>query len=73
MDILLSANPKLLDKTDEDGVWIPKKFVIIQICNFTPICDDNIEYRLIFAVLLYKNNGCINSSMALNNTDIPVQ
>lgn len=22
MDILLSANPKLLDKTDEDGVWI---------------------------------------------------
>lgn len=52
-----------------------KKSVIIQICNFTPICDDSMEHRLIFAVheLLRKSNGRINSSMALNNTDIPVQ
>lgn len=45
MDILLAANPKLLDKTDEDGVWITiffTKFNIIQM-NLTPICDDIYE------------------------------
>lgn len=34
MDILLTANLKLLDKTDEDGVLLP-----VTPKNFTVICD----------------------------------
>lgn len=47
MDILLSANLKLLDKTDEDGVWITiiskSSTQSKSVRNFTPICVDKFE------------------------------
>lgn len=62
MDILLAANLKLLDKTDEDGVLLP-----VTPKNFTVICDifrishpPHTVMNLRRCVLLYWQNSALH-------------